>query len=93
LSQVPTFAEQGYPEVNANIVWGIFLPAGVPKEIVQKLNNALNATLQSPEMKQRLLELGFFPVGGSSQSWTSEVMSMTNNWSKIVKQANIKPEN
>jgi tripartite-type tricarboxylate transporter receptor subunit TctC len=93
LPQVPTFAEQGYPEVNANIVWGIFLPAGVPKEIVQKLNNALNATLQSPEMKQRLLELGFFPVGGSSQSWTSEVMSMTNNWSKIVKQANIKPEN
>jgi len=37
LPQVPTFAEQGYPEVNANIVWGIFLPAGVPKEIVQKI--------------------------------------------------------
>ncbi len=92
LPQVPTFAELGYPEVNANIVWGIFLPAGVPKEIVQKLNLAFNASLQSPEMKQRLSELGFTPNGGSSQLWTSEVQNLTNNWSKIVKQANIKPE-
>lgn len=92
LPQVPTFAELGYPEVNANIVWGIFLPAGVPKEIVQKLNLAFNVSLQSPEMKQRLLELGFTPNGGSSQLWTSEVQNLTNNWSKIVKQANIKPE-
>ena len=92
LPQVPTFAEQGYPEVNANIVWGIFLPAGVPKEIVQKINTAFNASLQSPEMKQRLTELGFTPAGGSSAQWTSEVTKLTNNWSKIVKQANIKPE-
>jgi tripartite-type tricarboxylate transporter receptor subunit TctC len=92
LPQVPTFAELGYPEVNANIVWGIFLPTGVPKEIVQKLNLAFNASLQSPEMKQRLAELGFTPNGGSSQVWISEVQNLTNNWAKIVKQANIKPE-
>ena len=92
LPQVPTFAELGYPEVNANIVWGIFLPAGVPKEIVQKLNLAFNVSLQSPELKQRLAELGFTPNGGSSQFWTSEVQNLTNNWAKIVKQANIKPE-
>ena len=92
LPQVPTFAELGYPEVNANIVWGIFLPAGVPKEIVQKINTAFNASLQSPEMKQRLIELGFTPAGGSSAHWSTEVSKLTNNWSKIVKQANIKPE-
>jgi len=92
LPQVPTFAEQGYPAVNANIVWGIFLPAGVSKEIVQKINTAFNTSLQSPEMKQRLTELGFTPAGGSSAQWTSEVTKLTNNWSKIVKQANIKPE-
>ncbi len=92
LPQVPTFAELGYPGVNANIVWGIFLPAGVPKEIVQKINTAFNTSLQSPEMKQRFTELGFNPAGGSSAQWTTEVSKLTNNWSKIVKQANIKPE-
>jgi len=91
LSQVPTFAEQGYPEVNANIVWGIFLPAGVPKEIVQKFNVAFNTTMQSPEIKQRLSELGFTLVGGTSDHWSDEVRKLTNNWSKIVKQANIQP--
>ncbi len=91
LPQVPTFAEQGYPEVNANIVWGIFLPAGVPKEIVQKINVAFNATMQSPEIKQRLNELGFTLVGGTSDHWSDEVRKLTNNWSKIVKQANIQP--
>ena len=92
LPQVPTFAEQGYPEVNANIVWGIFLPEGVPKEIVQRMNTAFNATLQSPEIKQRLQELGFTPVGGSSQYWSTEMAKMMNTWARIVKQANIKPE-
>ena len=92
LPQVPTFAELGYPEVNANIVWGIFLPAGVPKEIVQKINTAFNSSLQSPDMKQRFIELGFAPVGGTSQNWTTEVIRLTNTWSRIVKQANIKPE-
>lgn len=91
LPQVPTFAEQGYPEVNANIVWGIFLPAGVPKEIVQKFNVAFNTTMQSPEIKQRLSELGFTLVGGTSDHWSDEVRKLTNNWSKIVKQANIQP--
>jgi tripartite-type tricarboxylate transporter receptor subunit TctC len=91
LPQVPTFAEQGYPEVNANIVWGIFLPVGVPKEIVQKINVAFNATTQSPEIKQRLNELGFTLVGGTSDHWSDEVRKLTNNWSKIVKQANIQP--
>ena len=89
LPQVPTFAEQGYPEVNANIVWGIFLPAGVPKEIVQKFNVAFNTAMQSPEIKQRLSELGFTLVGGTSDHWSDEVKKLTNNWSKIVKQANI----
>jgi len=91
LPQVPTFAEQGYPEVNANIVWGIFLPVGVPKEIVQKINVAFNATMQSPEIKQRLNKLGFTLVGGTSDHWSDEVRKLTNNWSKIVKQANIQP--
>jgi len=91
LPQVPTFAEQGYPEVNANIVLGIFLPAGVPKEIVQKFNVAFNTTMQSPEIKQRLSELGFTLVGGTSDHWSDEVRKLTNNWSKIVKQANIQP--
>ena len=92
LPQVPTFTELGYAEVNANIVWGIFLPAGVPKEVVQRLNTAINSTLQSQEIKQRLSDLGFIPGGGSSNYWNNEVAKSINRWSVIVKQGNIKVE-
>lgn len=92
LPQVPTFSELGYREVNANIVWGIFLPAGVPKDIIQKINEAFNASLQSPEIKKSLTDMGFTPIGGSSQYWSSEVLKLTNTWTKVVKQGNIKLE-
>lgn len=92
LAQVPTFLEQGYPEINASITWGIFLPMGISKEIMQKINFAFNYALQAPESKQRLTDLGFTPGGGTSLTWSTDVVKSIQRWSTIVKQANIQIE-
>ncbi|MEY3776732.1 MAG: hypothetical protein RIR83_756, partial [Pseudomonadota bacterium] len=92
LGQVPTFLELGYPDINASITWGIFLPTGTAKEVTQKINSAFNMALQAPDSRQRLIDLGFMPGGGTSQAWSHEVSKSIQRWSAIVKQANIRVE-
>lgn len=92
LGQVPTFLELGYPDINASITWGIFLPTGTAKEVIQKINSAFNMALQAPDSRQRLIDLGFMPGGGTSQAWSHEVSKSIQRWSAIVKQANIRVE-
>ncbi len=53
LPQVPTMIEAGYPEMVSSSWQGVFVPAGTPRAIVEKLHEALLATLDSPEIKQR----------------------------------------
>ena len=60
LPQVPTMAESGYPEMISSSWQGVFVPAGTPRPIVDKLHAALIATFESPDIKQRLA------VGGAT---------------------------
>jgi tripartite-type tricarboxylate transporter receptor subunit TctC len=92
VSQVPTFAEAGYPDVNASITWGVFAPAGTPKEIVGRVNAAFNQTLQAPESRLRLADLGFVAGGGTPEAWAAEVRASIARWAQVVKRANIKTE-
>jgi tripartite-type tricarboxylate transporter receptor subunit TctC len=89
---VPTFAEAGYPDVKASITWGVYAPAGTPKEIVARVNAALNRTLQAPESRQRLADLGFVAGGGTPEAWAAEVRTSIARWAQVVKRANIKME-
>lgn len=58
LPDVPTVAESGYPGFEMSTASGLLAPAGTPAPVVQKLNEALNQALSTPQVKQRLHELG-----------------------------------
>ena len=92
LPEVPTFAEAGFPGVNDETWIGIFLPAGTPAAIVQKLNASVNQALQTADMRERLAALAFEPVGGTPREFADYVKSEIAKWGKVVREGNIKAE-
>jgi len=92
LPDVPTFAEAGFPGVQDDTWIGIFLPAGTPPAIVQKLNQSVNQALQNPDMRERLSGLAFEPVGGSTQQFAGYVKAEIAKWGKVVREGNIKAD-
>ncbi len=92
LPDVPTFAEAGFPGVEDDTWIGIFLPAGTPNPIVQKLNESVNQALRTADMKERLDTLAFEPVGGTPQQFAEYVKAEIGKWGKVVRAGNIKAE-
>lgn len=92
LPDVPTFAESGIPGVEDDTWIGIFLPAGTPPAIVQKLNAAVNQALQNADMREKLSALAFEPVGGTPQQFADYVKAEIVKWGKVVRAGNIKAE-
>ncbi|MEO5784375.1 MAG: tripartite tricarboxylate transporter substrate binding protein, partial [Casimicrobiaceae bacterium] len=90
MPDVPTFAESGYPGVDAGTNWGLFAPAGTPPEVVARLNTELNRVLQMPEVKSRVADLGYDVGGGTPEAWAARARADTEKWAKVVKQAGIK---
>ena len=88
LPQVPTMAEAGYPEMVSSSWQGVFVPAGTPRPIVEKLHAALLATLDSPEIKQRFAG-GVVNVVTSktSEDFISFVGAETARWGKVAKES------
>jgi tripartite-type tricarboxylate transporter receptor subunit TctC len=92
LPDVPTFAESGFPGVEDDTWLGVFLPAGTPAAIVQRLNESVNQALRTTDMKERLDALAFEPVGGTPQQFADYVRAEIVKWGKVVRAGNIKAE-
>jgi tripartite-type tricarboxylate transporter receptor subunit TctC len=92
LPDVPTFAEAGFPGVEDYTWVGVFLPAGTPGPIVQKLNAAVNRAIESPDVRERLAANAFDPVGGSPQHFADYVKAEIAKWAKVVRDTGAKPD-
>ncbi|MDB5803707.1 MAG: Tricarboxylate transport protein TctC [Betaproteobacteria bacterium] len=92
LPDVPTFAELGLKEAN-NMAWyGLVGPAGLPKDIVAKVNAAANATLKDADVKRHLAEGGSTPDGGTPEHFVQVAARELALRRDIVKKQNIKME-
>ena len=89
---VPTVSEAGLAGYEVNVWFGVVGPAGMPPEIVRKLNTELNAILKMDDVKRRFEEQGVEPVGGTSSEFADHIRSEIQKWAKVVKDANIQPE-
>jgi tripartite-type tricarboxylate transporter receptor subunit TctC len=67
-------------------------PKNTPAEIVDKLNNEINATLSDPKMKARLAELGTTPMVFTPSEFGSFVKAETEKWAKVIKFSGAKPD-
>ena len=92
LPDVPTIAEAGYPDLDGDGWIGILVPAGTPKEIVALLNREVVKIIALPEINQRLVTLGFLPIGTAPEEFATQMKLEAGKWGKVIRAANIRPE-
>lgn len=90
---VPTWAEQGYPQMVANAWYGLSGPAGMPAEIAARWNQGLAGWLATTEAKELLRGMAMMPEGKMSPAeYTAFVDSEVKRWGEVVRAANIRVE-
>lgn len=93
LPNVPTFEEAGVPKMFASAWYGIVAPAGTPKDVVQRLNREVNAVVATPEVKQRMENMGaLVPAGQSPEQFGAFIQSEIKRYAEIVKISGAKME-
>ncbi len=89
---LPTLIESGFPDFVMSSWFGIFLPAGVPDNIIATLSKGLAVTANSPEFKEKVASVGGVPVYVAGKELTDFMASESARWKPIVERANIKME-
>ncbi|MEH3085844.1 MAG: tripartite tricarboxylate transporter substrate binding protein [Xylophilus ampelinus] len=92
LPNVPTLAELGFPAANQASVFGIFAPARTPGAVLQRLNLEINRALAEPGIRQRLVETGNVPTGGSAAAFAQAIAAESAANARIVQAARIQAE-
>ena len=91
LPDLPTLGEF-LPGYEASQWYGVGVPKNTPVEIVDKLNNEINAGLVDPTMRARLADLGGAVLAGSPADFGKLIADETEKWGKVIRAANIKAE-
>ena len=90
LPELPTMIEAGVPGYDVTSWNGILAPAGTPREIVGRLNAELNKIIAAPAMRDRMIGLGYEPVGGPPEKFGEFIQSELAKWAPVVKAANVR---
>lgn len=92
LPDVPTVAESGFKDFDANGWLGILVPNGTPPAIIARLNAELTKVMQNPDVRKALIAQGVEARSGTPEQFGAMMKSETAIWHKIVKDAGITPE-
>jgi tripartite-type tricarboxylate transporter receptor subunit TctC len=89
---IPTMAEQGFPELVALNWWGVLVPAGTPKPVIDKLNADLVKVLAMPDVKEKFAALGVEPMSSTPDQFGQWIQAETARYAKLIKEAGIRAE-
>ena len=92
IPDVPTFAEQGVKDQEADTLTGIVAPAATPKEIVELLAREIATSVARPDVRERLAALGFKPVANTPDEFAARIKLEMEKWGKVVRDANLRIE-
>jgi tripartite-type tricarboxylate transporter receptor subunit TctC len=93
LPSVPTIAEAGLPNFNIEVWYGLVAPAGVPKEIISKLNNEIAKVLAQPTIREKIEVEGMEPAIVTPEQLTALIRTGYIRWGTVIKNAHIKLSN
>ena len=88
--QVPTTKESGYPDVELQNYYALFLPAKTPRDVVTKLHDAVVKSVNTPAVREKLIEAGSDPLTMTPEEFTKFLRADIEKWAKVVKAANVK---
>lgn len=92
LPDLPTVAETGYKDFEADQWYGVVAPAGTPKEIVAKLNAQINLSLNSPELKTRLNNEGAIATPNTPEVFASLIQREIARWKPVIQSGRVKAD-
>lgn len=92
LPDVPTATESGFPGLDISSWYGIWGPKNLPKEIVAKVNAALDAAMREPAVIEKLNTLGFEPVSSTPEEFTKFIASDVAHNTDLLKSINFQPQ-
>ena len=87
--ELPTVAEAGVPGYDANAWFGMFVPAGTPQSVIDRLNAETVKIIKLPDTRERFLSLGAEPVGGTPAEFGKFFRSEVAKWGKVVKASGV----
>jgi len=90
--ELPTVSEAGLPGFQSVVWFGLLGPAALPKPVVERVNAEMNKTLALPDVKARFAQMGFDQAGGTPASFAQVMQRDADKWSKVIKDAGVKPE-
>jgi tripartite-type tricarboxylate transporter receptor subunit TctC len=92
LPNVPTLAEQGYPNTDAANWYALLAPAKTPPAVIAKLNKEVDAALADPQVHEKLVKTGATPVGGTPEALGAYMKAQYDKWGRVIKANGIKME-
>ncbi|MDP2242138.1 MAG: tripartite tricarboxylate transporter substrate binding protein [Burkholderiales bacterium] len=92
MPELPTVAESGVPGYDVSLWWGVFAPARTPKPVIDRLNAEIRKALATDAMKKHFADFGAEPSPMTPEAFSATVKSEIAKWSKVIRDANIKPE-
>jgi len=93
LPEVPTVAESGVKELAGfeSVAWnGVLVPAATPREIILRLNSAINTAFADPQVRQHLTAAGLEPAGGTPEAFGKLIADEAKKWAPIIKRTGAK---
>jgi tripartite-type tricarboxylate transporter receptor subunit TctC len=92
MPSLPTMAELGFPGYEVTVWFGVFAPAGTPAEIVNRLNGEMRKYLATAEAREGYEKLGHEAAPSSPEELRAQMVSDSEKYSKIIRDANIRLE-
>ncbi len=86
---IPTFAEEGLPGMEAGSWYGVFAPAGTPKAVIVGLYSEIVHILKLPDIQLRLIAEGADPIGNTPEQFTAQIEGEIAKWGKVVQESGI----
>lgn len=86
---LPTIAETGLKGYEVTSWNGVLAPVGTPDAAIKRLNAEFNKALANPEMRARLIQMGYEPVGGAPELFSKHIAAETEKWGPVVKRSGL----
>jgi tripartite-type tricarboxylate transporter receptor subunit TctC len=92
LPEVPTLAESGLHDQEADTMQGILVPAGTPQATIDLLHREIVKVMELPDIQERMAVLGFEPLATTPEEFATRIKLEIPKWAKVIRDANIKAE-
>jgi len=87
---VPTLAESGVPDQESEFIQAVLVPAGTPKEIIEKLYREIARIVMLPDVRERFATIGYTAVGNTPEEFSAQIKRDIARWAKVIREAGVK---